>query len=150
MPLRSLPYFRDRVCRDAAPSEKSCCTSATRRSPSVKKVRIWSSSSVVRRRRMPPGRFDGGEMQDCVLFGGDVYFPAFGAYFCDSADNEVANLWFVATCQRREDTREKMLSGLSGYRDLSGLTDRSLFTRWTVLLRTQLLCHPRPHTSHVR
>ena len=25
-----------------------------------------------------------------------------------------------------------MLSGLSRYRDLSGLTDRSLFTRWTV------------------
>ena len=71
-------------------------------------------------------------MQDRILFGGDVYFPAFGAYFCDSADNEVANLWFVATCQRREDTRGKMLSGLSGYRDLSGLTDRSLFTRWTV------------------
>jgi hypothetical protein len=56
-PFRSFPYFSDLVCNEAAPSENSCCTSATRRSPSVKNVRIWSSSSVVRRRRIPPGRF---------------------------------------------------------------------------------------------
>jgi len=46
------------------------------------------------------GEVDGGEVQDRILFGGDVYFPAFGAYFCDSADDEVADLWFIATCQR--------------------------------------------------
>ncbi len=55
-PLRSLPYLRLRVCKLAAPSWCSCCTSATTRSPSAKKLRICSSSVSVRLRRMPPGR----------------------------------------------------------------------------------------------
>ena len=40
----TLPYLRERVWSDMAPSEKKACTSATSRSPSSKKVRICSSS----------------------------------------------------------------------------------------------------------
>lgn len=55
-PFLNLPYFSDRVCNDAPPSECTVWTSATTRSPSLKKVRICSSSALVRRRRIPPGK----------------------------------------------------------------------------------------------
>jgi hypothetical protein len=44
------------VWREAAPSWKMDWTSATRRSPSLKKVRMANSSVLVRFRSMPPGR----------------------------------------------------------------------------------------------
>ena len=55
MPL-TLPYLSDLVCKLMAPSPKKACTSATSRSPSWKKVRIWSSSDSSLRRCTPPGR----------------------------------------------------------------------------------------------
>lgn len=52
----TFPYLSDRVCSERAPSPYRACTSATKRSPSSKKVRIWSSSLSSLRRCTPPGR----------------------------------------------------------------------------------------------